>query len=604
MIGLVELLRSDTRNFIWSPHVQAELFGAIRKLWPVLNEESREEVCNMILEGPPRGLRFPDDSESEWAQFVNRRIWERLTRIEKVAPGLSGPAAERLREIERENPEWRLQESDRENVQFIGKPYMGASPEAHGVADKWLVLPIPEIAERIRSGIRQTEDRIYPGYFPNEVWLSITEKNQAKVLKILRYFLEEGFYHEDTWVRGLWTFSKASMQDENSNELLKMIGDFSVNFLEKREIIHAVTHILNSMTKSLGEDEIEPNLEMFLNFWDRLLPYTIKESHSEIDEYSFDGIMVYAINHPVGNLTEMLFHIFPGKNLPRSSGIHSDIKKRLEKILQSYDADAIGWRAGYAIIAFRLAWLHFLDPEWAENMLVPAFDWSNETKAKASWGGYLSNPRIDRDLWKVIKGNFILAFERHGNLPQNAYRLFASIVIKWPDAISYKEAHRCVRAMSERGLCEMLHYFSSSLESAKSQSSVIWEKRIKPWVTEVWPRDLEFRHSHEVRFAFAELAISTGYSFRDAVDALGEFLGSLEDRAQSILFKIENNADSDRSILNNDARVLLEFMDKIIPKTVAYHTKEQIKELLNRMKEADSSIENDPRYRRLWELTL
>jgi len=603
MIGLVELLRSDTRNFIWSPHVQAELFGAIRKLWPVLNEESREVVCNMILEGPPRGLRFPDDSESEWAHFVNRRIWERLTRIEKVAPGLSGPAAERLREIERENPEWRLQESDRENVQFIGKPYMGASPEAHGVADKWLVLPIPEIAERIRSGIRQTEDRIYPGYFPNEVWLSITEKNQAKVLKILQYFLEEGFYHEDTWVRGLWTFSKASMQDENSGEFLNLIGDLSPGFLEKTEIISAVTSILNSMAKSFGENEKESNVKNFLDFWDRLFPYAIKESRSGIGEDSPNGILGYAINHPAGNITGMLFDIFPAGNSPRGSGVHPDMKKRLEKILQSYDTGALGWRASYAIIASRLAWLHFLDPKWTEKEVLLAFDWSNEKKAKISWGAYLFSPRIDTSLWEAIKGDFVLALERHGNLPRNSYRLFASIAIGWPGAISHEDTRRCVRAMDEFGRREVLNYFSSSLEGSEMRSSVMWKEKIKPWINAVWPRDVKLR-SQDESLEFTMVAISAGDSFSDAVDTLYEFLEPTEDHMHSILYKIKSNADSGKLALDRDAGALLKFMDKIIPETVEYYIKEDIKALLNQMKEADSAIERDRRYCRLEELTM
>jgi len=602
MIGFVELLRSDTKNFIWSPHVQAELLGAIRKLWPVLNEESREEVCNMILEGPPRGLRFPDDSESEGAHFVNRRIWERLTRIEKVAPGLSGPAVERLREIERENPEWRLQESDRENVQFIGKPYMGASPKAHKIADEWLALPVPEIAERIRSGIRQTEDRIYPGYFPDEVWLSITEKNQAKTIKILRYFFERGFYHDDIWSRGLWAFSKISMQDDNSGKFLNLIGDLSPEFLEKTEIISAVTSILNSMVKSLGEDEIESNVENFLDFWDRLFPCAIKESRSGIDEDSL-GIITYAINHPAGRITEMLFYLFPAGDSPRGSGIHPDIKTRLEKILQSYDLGAPGWRAGYAIIATWLPWLHFLSPKWTKKMVVPAFDWGNEEKAKVSWDGYLFRPRIDPDLWEAIKENFTLVFERHGNLPQNAYHLFASIVIGGADAISHKDARRCVRGMGHHGRREVLNCFYLALKQTDMQPSVMWKERIEPWIKNVWPLDMKLRSPDEASL-FAELAISTGASFPDAVDALYEFLSPLEGTgAYHILHEIESNADSERTALNSDSESLLKFLDRIFPETIQYF-QNAIKEFLKRMKEADPDVESDPRYRRLWERTL
>lgn len=602
MIGFVEILRSDTRNFLWSDIVQAELFGAIRKFWPMLNEESREELCNMILKGPPRDL-LPSASENKWAHFVDLKIWERLARIAQVDSRFSGPAAERLHEIERENPQWRLQGAEREDAVFRSEAYMGPSPEARSIADDWLVLPVPEIAERIRSGIQQYANNIYPGYFPNEVWDSIIEKDRAKTLKILRYFLEKGFYRKDTWSRGLWAFSKATMRDENSRELLNLIMDFPVVFLERIEITNAVIDILNSMAKSLGENEIESNLEFFLDFWDALFDYAIVESHSGFDDSNFD-VTTYAINHPAGKMTEILFYLFPGRNSPRGSGIHSDMKTRLERILRSYGPNLREWRAGYAIIASRLARLHFLDPEWTEKQVVPSFDWGNGEKAKISWGAYLFSPRVDPSLWEAIKKGFILVFEHSGDLPQNAYRLFANIVIGRPDAISYKDARRCVRAMSKRGRYEVLNYFSSSLENAETKSSVMWEERIKPWINEVWPRDKEFRSPDE-SFAFAELAISTGNCFRDAVDILDEFLDSLGDRwTHHILFRIERNSDSENSILGNEPRTLLEFMDKILPENIDYFVKDDVKKLLNRMKEADSAIENNPHYDPLLRRTL
>ena len=594
MIGFVEILRSDTRNFLWTDYVQAELFGAIRKLWPMLNEESRKELCNMILKGPPRDL-IPSLPENEWACFVDHKIWERLARIAQVDSKFSGPAAERLRGLERENPKWRLQGAERDNAAFGSEAYMGPSPEARRIADEWLRWPVPKIAKRIRSDIHQKEGNIYPGYFIDEVWDAITEKDRTKALKIIRWFLENGFYHEDIWGRALWAFSRISMQDDVSKEILNLIRNFPVNFLEKWEIICVVTHILNSMAKSLGENEIESNLQMFLDFWDRLFPYTIKESHSGIGEYSFNGIMGYAINHPAGNITEMLFHLFPGRNLPRGSKIHPDMKTRLEKILQSYDTDASGWRAGYVIIAFRLAWLHHLDSNWTEKMVVPTFDWSNEKKAKASWGGYLSNPRIDQALWKAIKGNFLLVFDHHDNLPNNSYRLFASVAIWWPDALSLEDARRCVPKMKDSGRYEVLKYLFSCLQNEETQPSVVWKERIKPWIIEVWPRDLKFRSLGEY-FAFAKMAISTGDSFRDAVDTLYEFMGSIEDRATHIIWEINRNADSENSILNSDTKTLLKFLHKILPQTVEPLLREDIEIILNRMKDFDSAIEEDPYY--------
>jgi len=602
MIGLVELLRSDTRNFIWSPHVQAELLGAIRKLWPVLNEESREEVCNMILEGPPRGLRFPDDSESEWAHFVNRRIWERLTRIEKVAPGLSGPAAERLREIERENSKWRLQGAEREDVAFRFETYVGASPEARKIADEWLVLPDSEIAKRVRSGIHQYANNIYHVYSPDEIWGAIIEKDRAKVLKILRKFLEIKFYHTNIWSRGLWAFSEISMQDENARELLGLVMDFPIVFLQRNEITSAVVSILNSMAKSFSEIEIVSNLEFFLDYWDALFDYTTMESYSGFGENNFD-IITYAINHPVGKITEILFYLFPEGSSPRGSGIHPDMKTRLEKVLQIYNPSAHGWRAGYAIISSRLDWLHYLDPKWTEKEVLPAFDWNNEEKAKVSWGAYLFSPRIDTSLWEAIKGDFVLALERHGNLPRNSYRLFASIAIGWPGAISHEDTRRCVRAMDEFGRREVLNCFSSSLEGSEMRSSVMWKEKIKPWINAVWPRDVKLR-SQDESLEFTMVAISAGDSFSDAVDTLYEFLEPIEDHMHSILYKIKSNADSGKLALDRDAGALLKFMDKIIPETVEYYIKEDIKALLNQMKEADSAIERDRRYCRLEELTM
>jgi len=602
MIGFVELLRSDTRNFIWSPHVQAEFFGAIRKFWPLLNDESRQEVCNMILEGPPRELRFPDDSESKWTHFVNRRIWERLTRIEKVAPGLSEPAAERLREIQHEHPEWRLQNSDRENVAFIGEPYMGASPKAHRIADEWLVLPIPEIAERIRNELYQGERNIYPGYFPGQVWDAIIEKDQGKVLKILRCFLEQEFYHEEIWSKGLLAFSSISKRDENAQELLNLIGDFSGDFMGKHEIIYAVTAILNSMAKSLGEDEIESNVEVFLDFWDRLFPYAIKEARSGMYEDSL-GIITYAINHPAGRITEMLFYLFPAGDSPRGSGIHPDMKTRLEKILQSYDTGAHGWRAGYVTIVTQLLCFHFLDPKWTEKMIVPAFDWGNEDKAKVAWSGYLSRPCIDPDLWEVIKGDFILAFERHDGLPYKSYRLFAYVAIWWPGTLSHEDARHCVKEMGHHGRREVLNCFYLALNRDEVQPSVMWKEQIEPWIKEVWPPDVNFR-SPEEAYLFAELAISTGSSFPDAVNTLCGFLSHLEGTdACRILRQIESNADSERTALNSDSETLLKFLNKIFPETIQYFRRD-VKEFLNRMKEADPAIENNPHYRRLSELTL
>ena len=601
MIGFVELLRSDTKNFLWSYHVQAELFGAIREFWPLLNDESREDLCNMILKGPPRDL-LPSAPENEWADTVDRAIGKRLALIEPIAPGLSRSAAERLREIKRKHPKWRLQGSEREDVAVRFETYRGPSPKARKIADEWLALPIPEIAERIRSELHQRKRYIDLGYSPGEVWDSIIEKDHGKVLKILRCFLEQEFGHEGIWSKGLLAFFSISRQDENAQELLNLIGDFSGDFVGKHEIIYAVTAILNSMAKSLGEDEIESNVEVFLDFWDRLFPYAIKDSRSGIDEDSL-GIITYAINHPAGKITEMLFYLFPAEDSPRGSGIHPDMKTRLEKILQSYDTGAHGWRASYVIIVTGLRWLHFLDPKWTERMVVPAFDWDNEEKAKVSWSGYLSRPCIDPDLWNAIKGNFILALERHGNLPDRAYHLFADIAIWWPGTLSHEDARHCVKEMGRRGRREVLNYFYLDLSRDEAQPSVMWKEQIEPWIKEVWPRDMNLRSPEEASL-FAELAISTGGSFPDAVNTLYGFLSPLEGTgACRILRQIESNADSERTALNSDSETLLKFLNKIFPETIQYFRRD-VKAFLNRMKEADPAIENNPHYRRLSELTL
>jgi len=602
MIGLVELLRSDTRNFLWSYHVQSELFGAIREFWPVLNEESREEFCNMILKGPPRAL-LPSAPENEWADFVDHKIWERLERIAQIAPKLSGPAAERLREIKRKNPKWRLQGAEREDVAFRFETYVGASPEARKIADEWLIWPVSKIAEQIRSDVLASDSDTYREHSLLEVWDSIIEKDRVKTLKILRYLLEQEFHNEEIWSKGLLAFFSISRLDENAQELLDLISDFSGDFMEKHEIIYAVTAILNSMAKSLGEDEVESNVKNFLNFWDRLFPYATNDSHSGVGEDSPNGILGYAINHPAGKITEMLFYLFPAGDSPRGSGIHPDMKTRLEKILQSYYVGAHGWRSSYAIIAMRLRWLHFLDPKWTKKMVVPAFDWSNEEKAKVSWGGYLFRPRIDPDLWKAIKENFILALESHDNLPDNSYHLFADIAIRWPGSLSHEDARRCIKKMGPRGRREVLNCFYLALRRAEAEPSSMWKKQIEPWIKEVWPKEPSLRSPAE-SFMFAELAISTGASFPDAVDTLYEFLSPLEStRAYHILRRIESNADSERTALNSDSESLLKFLNGIFPETIQYFQND-FKEFLIRVKESDPTIENDPRYRRLWELTL
>lgn len=573
----LDFILSDPRNILWRYHVKVELFRLLPTLWPTLNKTGKKRLTDAIAKGTPRDFFREDLDPGEWEETRDRMIWRRLMKLHQAEPPLDGKALRLLQRLQQRYLQWQLTGEEKEDYPFWSESSLGLqtdfTPEALcEMDDQALLLALTEPSE-VREGRLDTWQRAAAIVCPDRVisFLSAKDFNAEIWGPALRGFRE--------------AISESSDKESRQDSLIGLLEVLSDNNISP--VIHPLGHLVEEIAKGISS----PLRDRLLVLWDRIIPVAIAVPFTEYKDQ-----VSAAINHPVGDLAAALFYILRSYPLEPEQGVPGDIRTRLERLLAISEASG---RHGRVLVASRLHLLHYLQPGWTHQMVVPLFDWDSSDDALGAWQGYLWSPRMPPALWLVMKAHFLAAFSHFdelGDWKRTLAQLFAVVAVEITGALTHPEARACLKQMDEQHRAEVVRYLTRRLEDAEERADVLWRDRIGPWIKSAWPRDQGLR-GPQISEALAWAAIAARDAYPEAVALIVPLL-TRANHGYGLFNKIKKVGH-----LRTYREASLELIDALTPDDPEPFFG-NLSECLSEIAAADPTLTENARFRRLNAIAL
>jgi len=245
------------------------------------------------------------------------------------------------------------------------------------------------------------------------------------------------------------------------------------------------------------------------------------ETVGDADQVGSRRTMRYAINGPVGKAVKFLLALLESQNLSQGTGISPHLKSRFVRL-----ATAPGEGADHAVclLAHNIRLLHFLDPAWTSETVVPWFD-LNHHYAEPTWNGFcFANRMPEPELFSLLKPHFlnVFRFASQWNWNDEGFKALHNLLVI---GCLWREHHEVYLSLNEtRAALKMTDHIGRShcifmLTKLIEQDKANWNKFGRTFLREVWPKESRFQ-SEKTTLDLSLLASVTGNDFPDAVQAI------------------------------------------------------------------------------------
>ncbi len=276
--------------------------------------------------------------------------------------------------------------------------------------------------------------------------------------------------------------------------------------------------------------------------------------------------MGHAINGPIGKAVEFLLAVLKSQDLEQGSGILPEIKSRFERL-----ATAPGEGSDHAVclLAHNVRLLHFLDPEWTSDTVVPWFN-LNHPNAEPAWNGFCFANRLpEPELFSLLRPHFLDVFKYAPKWKWNdeGFRVLHQCLVigcLWRKHhevyISVDETRTALQMSNHYGRSHCISFLAKLIEQGK----VRWDRFGKMFMNEAWPKESRFQ-SEKTTLNLALLASVTGDNFPEAVYTIAPRLVYVYGDSW-FLYRILLGAErKNPNLVERFPREVLTLIDRIVP---------------------------------------
>ena len=571
-------LIADDGWWLWSIETEREVIRLVVHLAGHLASEQQDILEYGILAGPPSSM-YEDFSDADAKALVDRKTWLRLAKMEEAGFALGDPAARTLANLASEYPQWAISADQRDEFSvWVSEDPPGPPSRRH--------VKLPRSHRALLAFLRQEADP--PSYADD--WAGICRDSLRSAAWALCVLGREGRWPAARWSEALTVWSDDS-DKVLSGRSWRYISITLSNAPSEHlaSIGHEVGRWLRSVAKaSDGDDQAFPALCR------RVLDANRGDRRSRSGDDS-DPVQV-AINHPIGHTTEALLRWWHQRPLEDGQGLPEDLRGIVTDLCDTTVSEFRHgriWLAVYVISLFRV------DPGWTGRCLLPLFDWQEvEEEARAAWSGFLWSPRLYHPLFVEIKRPFLDTaryYEELGRSAEQYAALLTFAALNPSDTFRPDELKEATGTLPNEGMVIASRTLQQTLESAGSQQVANWENRIVPYLDLIWPTGRE-RKTKEISASLANLCVTAGDAFPAAVDRLKDWFQPLSERSGYIYRLHETD------LCQRFPRHALDILDALIGSELL-SLRDNLSSCLQQIRDADSSLERDPRFRRLRDLT-
>ena len=303
----------------------------------------------------------------------------------------------------------------------------------------------------------------------------------------------------------------------------------------------------------------------------------------------------YAINSPIGHLTDGVLDILAGLGVTEGSGLPAAVSDRLKTLMR---APGEGADHAVCLTTRQLRWLSCLDPDWTRKQLIPLFKIGHDL-CEPAWNGLLQDRNVPApQLFSLLKRQFLRAFEsvalwNWDEQTRNKLVEFLVVACLWKRRnkayVSYAEARTALRAVDDTARSHALSFLGNLVEEAGT-----WSSFGRHFVQRAWPRESRYQTPSVAR-QLAFLAERSGDDFPDVVRTILPLVVPTDQLDLTVHRAAEQ---SEASLARRFPESMLQLLDRLVPddpQSIPY----DLGRVLNLIAEASPSHLGDQRWRRL-----
>ena len=354
----------------------------------------------------------------------------------------------------------------------------------------------------------------------------------------------------------LWRDALSYWPDETSGRLLRLFMSRLVH-LPPEEVLELRYYAPNWMSKNLPK-LAKVSQAHALACWDAMLDVLFALGAEAFSSSSGDIFIEgqpqlrsrrtyeHSINSPMGHLLDALFDILNALKLKKGSGLPPDFRSRVER---SLSAPGEGTDHAVCETTLRLAWLHYLDPDWVRARIIPLLD-PDRHSAEPAWNGFLHNTQMPGpELFSLLKSHFLRVFPKAALWRWNdeaIKRLNEFLVVgcywnlKSGQYVSYAEARAALQQATDEGRSQAIWLLTRIISDQGD-----WKKFGKPFIQKAWPRERRFQTASSSQ-NFARLAEEAGDHFPDVVKTILPLLGPV-DHVDLLIYRAKTKHDEEET---------------------------------------------------------
>lgn len=566
--------------------------------WWELTTPQRTEICTRILDGFAKPSHL---SEEEFNPLIKHWIARRGRWLQKQGCEWPIEKAQELDALVSSLGDWSDEYS---NGAMVKRGTKGGWVRTDDAPAALIGLPISEIIDRATSDFPRDFDSLTD----RRPFSGLVKSDPRRAVAALTYKGKRGEFPETFWSSLIKDWPKGT-----SARLTKLMLH-RVTQLPKttlRELRYTIGDWLRQKLKSFLELDSDLAWELF----DQCVSAFVEDisgdsTVSGLGETRVGGEIVnrsrrtygHAINGPIGELTQGLTNCLSALEPQKDSGIPTDYKNRIERLLA---APGEGSDHAVAILSRDIPWFDHIDPEWTASRLMPllAFD---HPAAEPAWNGLLSrgkapNSRVLVEIKSLLLSLFpkIYTFEWDRDLAK-----VAATWLMWmamfrrdqADGISAGQARDCLRNMSSETRNDVIFWIGQVGKGNENG----WTELVAPFISDIWPREKAFRTSAAVS-SWIGLLDDTGEHFPVAYSSVKPHLAAIDGESHW-LYRFARGVGGDKPIAADHPAEVLDMMNTITAHATA-HPPYELKQILDVVADSNESLVGDPRFNRLLALT-
>ena len=448
------------------------------------------------------------------------------------------------------------------------------SPEPHTFVDE----------NDLVSWILDTKDKVDNKDLA--VWECIVQKNLEMVRNALIVVTKQGFWPVPYWQTFLYSFSNSD------KDLVTVLGQAPEEFFDK-----ARYGIARFMLQLASNDEDMLPKTYYLKVLSRIFDLRYPEV-----EISRSGLINASLNHPLGIAAEALLLFWRKSKPPLDGGLSNGYRGLFGKICRD---NCLVNQFSLVHFGLNLVWLFKVDSRWSEKNLFPLLNWSvNPCQANALWTGFLRAmlrfPRLQKQV-----SDYFLQTSRHldalsiGERQYARFAVFSALespeVLESPKVSESKRWQTLFSNLSDQGRADAIFALEQQIQGSGDSMTKFLREKAMPFLDERWPKERSC-YGNKTRTAFAHLVARIKQDFPDVAEDLKDHYRKL-DEPNLVIYALTNTQHP-----RDYPEATLDFLDTIIDRSRPPLNKDNLRNCLQKIGEAKSSLMSDSRFLDLYSL--